>query len=63
MRMDIQDVMLALNYAFETYGLSLPPIIRIDAGMITLDDGTFLMIDDLLRDKVRDEEEPMEQWY
>lgn len=63
MRMDIQDVMLALNYAFEAYGLSLPPIIRIDAGMITFDDGTFLMIDDLLRDKVRDEEEPMEQWY
>ena len=63
MRMDIQDVMLALNYAFETYGLSLPPIIRIDAGMITFDDGTFLMINELLRDKAKEEKESMEQWY
>lgn len=63
MRMDIQDVMLALNYAFETYGLSLPSIIRIDAGMITFDDGTFLMIDELLRDKAKNEDEPSEQWY
>lgn len=61
--MDIQDVMLALNYAFETYGLSLPPIIRIDTGMITFDDGTFLMIDELLRDKAESEDEPSEQWY
>lgn len=60
MRMDIQDIMLALNYAFETYGLSLPPIIRIDAGMITFDDGTFLMINELLRDKAKDEKEPIE---
>lgn len=63
MKMDIQNIILALNYAFETYGLSLPSIIRIDAGIIFFDDGTFLSIDELLLDRQESIEENKEQWY
>lgn len=48
--MDINDIILALNEAQEQYGLILPPIIRIDADLIYFDDGTFLSIEELVRD-------------
>ena len=63
MKMDIQDIILALDCASETYGLSLPSIIRIDAGIIFFDDGTFLSIDELLLDRQEKIEENKEQWY